>query len=63
MIAARAPEFVLISDGAPFSPLDLLEMCAATSAPFVIIVHCNQYFWWPADELAERYRAALAAAL
>jgi glycosyltransferase involved in cell wall biosynthesis len=26
-------------------------------------VHCNQYFWWPADDLAERYRAALAAAL
>ena len=53
----------MISDGAPFPPLDLLEMCATKRLPFVIIVHCNQYFWWPADALAERYRVALAAAL
>ncbi len=63
LIAARSPDFVVISDGAPFPPLDLLEMCATKRLPFVIIVHCNQYFWWPADEFAERYRAALAAAL
>jgi glycosyltransferase involved in cell wall biosynthesis len=63
LIAARSPEFVMISDGAPFPPLDLLEMCAETSVPFVIIVHCNHYLWWPADDLAERYRAALTAAL
>jgi hypothetical protein len=52
----------VISDGAPFPPLDLLEMCAAKHLPFIIIVHCNHYFWWPGDPLAERYRAALAAA-
>jgi glycosyltransferase involved in cell wall biosynthesis len=63
LVAARSPELVVISDGAPFPPLDLLEMCATKRLPFVIIVHCNQYFWWPADDLAERYRAALAAAL
>jgi glycosyltransferase involved in cell wall biosynthesis len=63
VVAARSPEFVVISDGAPFPPLDLLEMCATKRLPFVIIVHCNQYFWWPDDVLAERYRAALAAAL
>jgi len=63
LIAARSPEFVVISDGAPFPPLDLLETCAVKHLPFVIIVQCNQYFWWPADELAERYRAALGAAL
>ena len=63
LVAARSPEFVVISDGAPFPPLDLLEMCATKRLPFVIIVHCNSYFWWPADALAERYRAALAAAL
>ena len=62
LVAARSPEFVMISDGAPFPPLDLLEMCAAKRLPFAIIVQCNQYFWWPADALAERYRAALAAA-
>ena len=63
LIAARAPEFVVISDGSPFPPIDLLEMCATKRLPFVIIVQCNQYFWWPADDLAERYRVALAAAL
>jgi glycosyltransferase involved in cell wall biosynthesis len=63
LIAARSPELVVISDGSPFPPLDLLEMCVTKDFPFVILVHCNQYFWWPDDDLAERYRAALAAAL
>ena len=63
LVAARSPQLVVISDGAPFPPLDLLELCAANHLPFIIIVHCNQYFWWPDDALAERYRAALAAAL
>jgi glycosyltransferase involved in cell wall biosynthesis len=63
VVAARSPELVVISDGGPFPPLDLLEMCTTKRLPFVIIVHCNQYFWWPDDALAERYRAALAAAL
>jgi hypothetical protein len=47
----------------PFPPLDLLEMCATERLPFIIIVQCNHYFWWPGDALAERYRAVLAAAL
>lgn len=63
LIAAKSPEFVVISDGAPFPPLDLLEMCAAKRLLFAIIVQCNQNFWWPADFLAERYRMVLAAAL
>jgi glycosyltransferase involved in cell wall biosynthesis len=63
LIAARSPEFVVISDGAPFPPLDMLEMCASKRLPFIIIVQCNQYFWWPDDALAKRYRATLAAAL
>src|SRR5437660_460662 len=29
LIARRPPELVAISDGAPFPPLDLLEMCVA----------------------------------
>ena len=63
VVAARSPELVVINGGGPFPPLDLLEMCTTKRLPFVIIVHCNQYFWWPDDALAERYRAALAAAL
>jgi glycosyltransferase involved in cell wall biosynthesis len=63
LIATRSPDLVAISDGSPFPPLDLLEMCAAKRLPFVTIVQCNQEFWWPADALAERYRVALAAAV
>jgi glycosyltransferase involved in cell wall biosynthesis len=63
MVAKRPPELVVISDGRPFPPLDLLEMCAAKRLAFVVIVQCNHYLWWPDDALAERYRAALAAAL
>ena len=62
LISVRSPKFVVISDGAPFPPLDLLEMCVTKRLRFVIIVQCNQYFWWPADDLAGRYRTALAAA-
>jgi glycosyltransferase involved in cell wall biosynthesis len=63
LIARRSPNFVAISDGAPFPPLDLLEMCVVKRTAFVTIVQCNQEFWWPPDALAERYRAALTAAL
>jgi glycosyltransferase involved in cell wall biosynthesis len=63
LIDTRSPELVVISDGAPFPPLDLLEMCATKRVPFIIIVQCNQYYWWPADALAQRYRTALTAAL
>jgi glycosyltransferase involved in cell wall biosynthesis len=63
LVSARSPQFVVISDGAPFPPLDLLEMCAIKRLPFIIIVQCNHYYWWPDDALAERYRAVLAAAL
>ncbi len=63
LVAARSPECMVISDGAPFPPLDLLEMCISKGLQLIIIVQCNQYFWWPADDLAERYRTALSAAL
>jgi glycosyltransferase involved in cell wall biosynthesis len=63
LIAARPPDLVVISDGAPFPPLALLEMCMNKGLPFVIIVQCNHYFWWPPDSLTERYRTAIAAAL
>jgi glycosyltransferase involved in cell wall biosynthesis len=63
LVAARPPDLVVISDGAPFPPLDLLEMCMNKGLPFVIIVQCNHNFWWPPDALTERYRTAIAAAL
>jgi glycosyltransferase involved in cell wall biosynthesis len=62
MIAARTPQLVVISDGAPFPPLDLLEMCAMKRLPFAVMVQCNHYFWWPDDDVAARYRSVLTAA-
>jgi glycosyltransferase involved in cell wall biosynthesis len=62
LITARSPQFVVLSDGGPFPPVDLLEMCETKRLPFVTIGQANWDFWWPGDAVAERYRAALAAA-
>ena len=62
LITARSPQFVVLSDGGPFPPVDLLEMCETKRLPFVTIGQANWDFWWPADAVAERYRTALAAA-
>jgi glycosyltransferase involved in cell wall biosynthesis len=63
LIAARAPDFAVVSEGGPFPPIDLIEMCAAKRLPFVTIGQANGYFCWPEDAVAERYRTAFAAAL
>ena len=63
LIAARSPEFVVFSDGGSSPLIDLLEMCATKRLPFVTIAQANTDRWWPDDALAERYRAALRAAL
>jgi len=63
LVAARSPEFVVFSDGGSFPLVDLLEMCATKRLPFVTIGQANTECWWPDDPLAERYRAALGAAL
>jgi glycosyltransferase involved in cell wall biosynthesis len=63
LIAARSPEFVVFSDGGSFPLIDLLEVCATKRLPFVTIGQANTDYWWLDDALAERYRAALGAAL
>jgi glycosyltransferase involved in cell wall biosynthesis len=63
LIAARSPEFVVLSDGGPFPPIDLLDMCEIKRLPFVTIGQANGDLWWLADDVAERYRTALAGAL
>jgi glycosyltransferase involved in cell wall biosynthesis len=63
LIAAKAPDFVVVAEGGPFPPIDLLEMCKAKRLQFDTIGQANGYFCWPEDALAERYRTALAAAV
>jgi glycosyltransferase involved in cell wall biosynthesis len=42
--------------------VDLLELCIDQRTPFVTIFQANTEWFWPPDDLAARYRAALAAA-
>jgi glycosyltransferase involved in cell wall biosynthesis len=63
LIAARSPQMVVLSDGGPFPPIGLVEMCAAEGSPFVTIGQANTELWWPADAEADRYRTALVGAL
>jgi glycosyltransferase involved in cell wall biosynthesis len=62
LFAARRPGLVVISEGAAFSPIDLLELCIELRLPFVTVQHLNTERFWVVDDLAARYRTALAAA-
>ena len=63
LIAARPPALVVFSDGSAFPPIELLELCVARRLPFVTIGHANREDGWHNDDIAERYRIALASAL
>ena len=62
LLAARPPALVVLSEGGTLPPISLLELCTARHVPFVTIDQANTESVWYGDELAERYRAALAAA-
>jgi glycosyltransferase involved in cell wall biosynthesis len=59
----RSPSLVVINDGFAFPPLDLLESCVGNKRPFVTLSHANYAAWWPNDDKARRYHAALEHAL
>ena len=61
--SARPPGLVVFSDGGPFPPIELIEMCRERRLPFVTLGHANDESWWPDDGMAARYRTSLAAAL
>jgi glycosyltransferase involved in cell wall biosynthesis len=62
ILAATGPRLVVFSDGGPFPPIEVLEICYARQLPFVTIGQANWESWWPDDILAERYRTAAAVA-
>ena len=62
LLARKQPCLVVFSDGGLAPPIALLEMCAGRF-PFVTISQANSERWWPDDELANRYRRAMPAAL
>jgi glycosyltransferase involved in cell wall biosynthesis len=63
LIAARPPALVVLSTGSALPPIELVEMCAAKQLPFITIGQANHDKAWCCDDLAERYRIALPAAL
>lgn len=57
-----APDLVLISDGSPFPPIELVELCIEKRWPFATVMHANFEAFWPTDELGARYRKAFPLA-
>jgi glycosyltransferase involved in cell wall biosynthesis len=62
LLVAKMPSLLVISNGTALPPIELLELCASRRVPFVTIGLANQEGWWPEDDDARRYRAALPAA-
>lgn len=63
LVAATSPALVVLSEGGPLPPLNLLELCAARKVPFVTISQANSVGTWYSDEHANRYRVVVPNAL
>jgi glycosyltransferase involved in cell wall biosynthesis len=63
LLDGRAPAIVALSDGTTLPPIQLLELCVAKRIPFVIISQAGSESICYDEDLAKRYRGALAAAL
>jgi glycosyltransferase involved in cell wall biosynthesis len=61
-LTGRRPDLVVLSDGGPFPPIELLELCIRKKLAFVTIGQANSHGFWMDDRTAERYQRALAAA-
>lgn len=57
-----SPSLVVISEGGPLPPIELLELCIQRAWPFAVIMHANFEGFWPADQLGARYRSAFQMA-
>jgi glycosyltransferase involved in cell wall biosynthesis len=62
LVDARPPALIVLSDGGPLPPIELVAFCAERHLPFVTIGQANFEAAWRADDIAERYRAVLPAA-
>lgn len=60
--ARDRPSLVVFSEGNALPPVDLLELCIARRLPFCTITQANKEAVWYSDEVARRYRRALAEA-
>jgi glycosyltransferase involved in cell wall biosynthesis len=62
MLTARPPALTVFSEGNALPPLALLEHCVARRIPFVTVMQANKDAVWYPDDIARRYRTAVAAA-
>jgi glycosyltransferase involved in cell wall biosynthesis len=62
-LSVERPALVVLSCGAALPPITLIELCVSKGLRFVTIGQANHDGLWLEDELAERYRRALATAL
>jgi glycosyltransferase involved in cell wall biosynthesis len=62
LFAASQPALVVVSEAGAFPAIDILELCIVKKLPFVTIQHANTEWYWIPDDLADRYRRAMAAA-
>ena len=62
LLDARRPSLVVFSEGNALPPIELLELCIARGVPFCTITQANKEAVWYSDEVAYRYRRALAEA-
>jgi glycosyltransferase involved in cell wall biosynthesis len=62
LIAARPPALVVLLEGIPFPPINIIELCVANKLPFATLAVVNwEAIWYPDDD-AERYRTSLSRA-
>jgi glycosyltransferase involved in cell wall biosynthesis len=62
-LSVERPALVVLSCGAALPPITFIELCISKGLRFVTIGQANHEGLWIEDELAERYRRALATAL
>lgn len=58
----QRPSLVIFSDGRLLPPLEVMRVCLDDGWPFATLSHSAPDDWWPADELVQDYRRALATA-
>ncbi len=63
LLRSDPPDLIVFSDGGPYPPIELLELCVSKNLPFVTIANGHSEYYWPEDQISERYRKVLRAAL
>jgi glycosyltransferase involved in cell wall biosynthesis len=62
-LQSSKPNLLVISTGGALPPIDVVELCVASRIPFVSIGQANDDHVWFPDDVARRYRDALAKAV